>query len=113
MARKGILDPKGYYSPKWHSRFERVFLAQIGTRGLKGNLWSIILMTVSDRQPSMRLELFYWRLSLMACVNINVKTNQPPTVSVCLFDGMKVTVSNIFIIITPVQLTILFYHGRK
>ena len=54
-------------------------------------------MTVSDRQPSMRLELFYWRLSLMACVNRYVKTDQPPTVSVCLFDGMKVTVMNIFI----------------
>ena len=38
-------------------------------------------------------------------------TGHPPTVPVCMFDGTEVTITNIFIIITPVNLTILFYHS--
>ena len=49
----------------------------------------------------------------MTCVLKYVRTDPPPTVSVCLFDGTEITLTNIFIIITPVKLTILFYHGRK
>ena len=113
VARKGIIDPKGYYIPTWHYRHERAFLAQKCTRGLKGNLSSIISIAVSERLPSMLLESFVCKFSLMACVIKDAWTDHPPTVSVFLFDIMKVALTNIFIIITLVQLTILFYHGRK
>ena len=113
ISRKVIIGSKGCSRPKWHSRLKREFLARKGTRGSKGHLSSIISMMVSERWPLMWLELFVWRLPLMTCVVKDTRNDHPPTVYVCLFDGMKVTITNIFIIITPAQLIILFYHVIK
>ena len=44
----------------------------------------------------------------MMCVIKDVRTDHPPTVPVCLFDGTEVTLNNLFIIFTPVHITILF-----
>ena len=48
----------------------------------------------------------------MTCESKDARTDHSPTVSACLFDGMNVTLT-IIITFTPVQLNILFNHGRK
>ena len=113
LSWKGILDPKGNSIPKGHSRPEREFFARKVTRGSKRRLLSIISMTVSDRRPSMWFESSIWRFPLMTCIIKDAISNHPLKMSVFLFYSMKVTLTNIFIIIMPVQLTILFYHSSK
>ena len=63
-------------------------------------------MVVSDRWLSMWLELFVWQLPQRTCEIKDARTDHPPTVSVCLFDGMNVTLTNL-IIFTSVHITIL------
>ena len=54
----------------------------------------------------MWLKSFVWQLSQRICEIKDARTDHPPTVYVCLFDGTNVTLTNL-IIFTPVQLTIL------
>ena len=108
MSQKGILAQNSIIlNPKGHSWIKRTLVAR------KGHLLRIILMTVSDRRPSMWLKSFVWKFPLMTCVIKYVRTDHPPTVSLRMFDEIKVTINNMFIIIPPVQITILFNHGRK
>ena len=81
LAWNTILVLNGHY---W---IERAFLTHKGPHGSKLNLSHIILITVSDRWPSLWLDLFLWRLPLIMCVIKEMRTDHPPTVTVCMSDG--------------------------
>ena len=101
MARKGILARNSIIlDPKGCSWLKKAPVAQ------NSNLSSIISMMTSDRRLHMWLESFVWKLPQSTCEIKDTRTDHHPTVSVCLFEGMNVTLTNI-IIFMPVHITIL------